>query len=147
MVPPDKQKKPKKKRKSKFKPPLKTPEEIASTSASCQNEFPVASTSASQSNQAIIPSSTSSSQQNQPSSSSVTGQSSMLTPNDVQRGTKRKTRNPLSGKARMPGSLKRKGKVREKLSSILAKIIKPAGNRALKRQTCHSDKGRLSLRP
>ena len=137
MVPPDEQKKPKKKRKSKFKPPLKTPNTVASTSAS-------------QSNQDTIPSSTSGSHQNRPTSSTVTGQSSntlMVTPNDVQRGTKRKTRSPLSGKARMPGSLKRKGKVREKLSSILAKIIKPAGNRALKRQTFHSDKGRLSLRP
>ena len=150
MVPPDEQKKPKKKRKSKFKPPLKTPNAVASASASSLNQSSVATTSASQSNQAIIPSSTPGSHQNQPSSSSVTGQSSnisMVTPNDVQRGTKRKTRSPLSGKARMPGSLKRKGKVRENLSSILAKIIKPSGNRALKRQTCHSDKGRLSLRP
>ena len=102
MVPPDYQKKPKKKRKSKFKPPLITPNAVASTSAS-------------QSNQDTIPSSTSGSHQDQPSSSYVTAQSSnisLVTPHDVQRGTKRKTRSPLSGKARMPGSLKGKGKVR-----------------------------------
>ena len=117
MVPPDQQKKPKKKKKSKFKPPLKTSNAVASTSALVQNQSSVVSTSASQLNQAIIPSSTSGSHQNQPFSSSVTGQSSntsMVIPNDVQRGTKRKTRSPLSGKARMPGSLKRKGKVRKK---------------------------------
>ena len=104
MVPPDEQKKPKKKRKSKFKPPLKTPSTVASTSSS-------------QSIQDTIPSSTSGSHQDQPSSSYVTAKASnisMVTPDDVQRGTKRKTRSPLSGKARMPGSLKRKGKVRKK---------------------------------
>ena len=98
MVPPDEQNKTKKKKKRNFQPPLKIPYPVASTSASSPNKSLVVSTSGSQSNQATDPS------------------------NDI----KRKSFSPGShGKARMPGSVKKKVKVRRNIQTPYSVGIRP----------------------